>query len=371
MKEINLGRVLIENRHKRGITQDELAKYMGVTTAAISKWETGTTYPDILMLPRLATFFDITLDELMDYQPQMDQAEIQKWYRRLSEEFAELSFDEALTHCREMVKKYYSCYPFLFQAGSLLVNYSTLAESPEKANRIMEEALELFQRVKRETDDFELGKEALQMEAYCLLMLKRPADVLNVLKAHSFVHGPAEPLLASAYQMLGNHSEAKKVVQVGIYQMILSLMNLMSSYISLCSDDPENLAEGCRRLQSVADEFHLSDLHPGILLTCYITMAQEWTMLGETENALSVLEKYTNLASRNIYPMRLHGDSYFHLLDDWINTLTLGSYPPREESVIRHSITQALTDNPAFTNLAADPRFQSMSERLKQQEEEK
>ena len=39
--EINLGHILIENRHKRGITQDELASYMGVSKAAVSKWETG------------------------------------------------------------------------------------------------------------------------------------------------------------------------------------------------------------------------------------------------------------------------------------------------------------------------------------------
>ena len=39
MKEINLGRILVENRHKRGITQDELAAYMGVSKAAVSKWE--------------------------------------------------------------------------------------------------------------------------------------------------------------------------------------------------------------------------------------------------------------------------------------------------------------------------------------------
>ena len=41
MKEINLGMVLIENRHKRGITQEQLAEYMGVSKAAVSKWETG------------------------------------------------------------------------------------------------------------------------------------------------------------------------------------------------------------------------------------------------------------------------------------------------------------------------------------------
>ena len=44
MKEINLGRILIENRHKRGITQEELAEYIGVSKAAVSKWEIGVSY---------------------------------------------------------------------------------------------------------------------------------------------------------------------------------------------------------------------------------------------------------------------------------------------------------------------------------------
>lgn len=81
MREINLGRVLIENRHKRGITQDELAAYMGVSKAAVSKWETGSTYPDIAVLPQLAMFFNISIDELMGYEPQMAKEEIRKLYQ--------------------------------------------------------------------------------------------------------------------------------------------------------------------------------------------------------------------------------------------------------------------------------------------------
>ena len=41
MKEINLGRVLTENRRRRGMTQDQLAEHLGVSKAAVSKWETG------------------------------------------------------------------------------------------------------------------------------------------------------------------------------------------------------------------------------------------------------------------------------------------------------------------------------------------
>ena len=94
MKEINLGRVLIENRRKRGITQEELAEYIGVSKAAVSKWEIGMTYPDISLLPRLASYFNISIDELMGYKPQMDTADIRKWYSRLAREFAEGPFED-------------------------------------------------------------------------------------------------------------------------------------------------------------------------------------------------------------------------------------------------------------------------------------
>lgn len=41
MGEIHLGKILAEKRRRRGITQDELAEFMGVSKAAVSKWETG------------------------------------------------------------------------------------------------------------------------------------------------------------------------------------------------------------------------------------------------------------------------------------------------------------------------------------------
>lgn len=92
MKEIRLGSVLIKNRHKREITQDELAAYLGVSKAAVSKWETAMTYPDITLLPRLAAYFNISIDELMGYEPQMDKMEIRKCYLQFAEEFSMLSF---------------------------------------------------------------------------------------------------------------------------------------------------------------------------------------------------------------------------------------------------------------------------------------
>jgi DNA-binding XRE family transcriptional regulator len=51
MKKLNLGKSIIQKRKEKGITQEKLAEYMGVSKAAVSKWESGQSYPDILCYP--------------------------------------------------------------------------------------------------------------------------------------------------------------------------------------------------------------------------------------------------------------------------------------------------------------------------------
>src|SRR5699024_606049 len=50
---------------QRKMTQDELAEKMGVSSQAVSKWETNMSIPDLPSLINLADFFGITLDELV------------------------------------------------------------------------------------------------------------------------------------------------------------------------------------------------------------------------------------------------------------------------------------------------------------------
>ena len=61
----NLGKNIRRLRIERGITQEELADYIGVSYQAVSKWETDTTTPDISLLPRLAVFFGVRIDDIL------------------------------------------------------------------------------------------------------------------------------------------------------------------------------------------------------------------------------------------------------------------------------------------------------------------
>ena len=135
----------------------------------------------------------------------------------LAKEFTVLPFEKVLEHCREYIREYSSCYPLLFQMATLFVNHISLAPSPDEAQALIREALELFQKVKDHGKEPDLINSSLQMEAYCLLLLSRPQEVLDLLSEDLSITGPLEPLLASAWQMKGNLTEAKRVSQIGIY----------------------------------------------------------------------------------------------------------------------------------------------------------
>lgn len=62
---MNFGKTIQELRKQKNITQEELAAELGVTAAAVSKWENNYTLPDILMLCALADYFQVTTDELL------------------------------------------------------------------------------------------------------------------------------------------------------------------------------------------------------------------------------------------------------------------------------------------------------------------
>ena len=66
MHELRIAENLIRLRHERKITQEELADYIGVTKGSVSKWEKNISKPDLQTIPVLATFFGVTIDELLD-----------------------------------------------------------------------------------------------------------------------------------------------------------------------------------------------------------------------------------------------------------------------------------------------------------------
>jgi transcriptional regulator with XRE-family HTH domain len=60
---------IAELRKEKGIGQQELADVLGVSFQSVSKWETGVTMPDITLLPNIAEYFNVSVDELLGLKP--------------------------------------------------------------------------------------------------------------------------------------------------------------------------------------------------------------------------------------------------------------------------------------------------------------
>ncbi len=69
MSTLKINENIARLRREKGVTQEELAVALGVSNQAVSKWEAGKCCPDIEMLPELARYFRVSIDELMGYKP--------------------------------------------------------------------------------------------------------------------------------------------------------------------------------------------------------------------------------------------------------------------------------------------------------------
>lgn len=81
---MNLGNNLFEARKKSGLSQDKVAEKLGITRQTISKWETNETTPDIYQAKKLAKLYNLSLDELIEFD--CDLKEIEEVIKNTNEE---------------------------------------------------------------------------------------------------------------------------------------------------------------------------------------------------------------------------------------------------------------------------------------------
>ncbi len=104
---MNLGNHLFRARKNCGLSQEEVAEKLGVSRQTISKWETDETLPDIRQSKRLALLYRLSLDELIDFD--LDVQEVEQAILNISEKT-----EEKIDWTRAWGKK----YPILLQYQS-------------------------------------------------------------------------------------------------------------------------------------------------------------------------------------------------------------------------------------------------------------
>ncbi len=365
---LNIGENILNLRRERRITQEQLAEFIGVTKASVSKWETGQSTPDILLLPCLATYFDVTVDELLGYCPQLSKEQIIRIYQEFSAEFAKGCFEEVMDKTWNYVKKYYSCYPFLFQICVLWLNHYMLAEEGEGQKKILWSVVELCGHIREHCQDIGISNNAIVIQGMAYLSLGQAEKVVDIFEDRLNSDKLTEQggmLLTQAYMMLGDREKAECNIQIAMYSAVMSLVGNATHFLSVSSDNLKICEETVRRVERVAETYDFIRLHPNNMAVFEYQAAVCYGIHEEKEKALEHMGRYVICLEELFHrdEMTLHGDAYFHRIEEWLKEPLGSTVAPRDRKLIIEDSKQAFA-HPAFQFLENESRFQRLKEKV-------
>lgn len=316
--------------------------------------------PDILLLPQLASYFGVSVDDLLGYEPQLSKEQIRKIYCDLAADFANLPFEDVMAKSEALVRKYYSCYPFLNQMVILWMNHFIMAESEERQTEVLQKAADLCGHILEHCKDMGINRDVVMLKAAINLqrglaqeVIQTVGDLLNPCRLSS----QGDSLLIQAYMMAGECEKADSFTQVSMFRHLIVLLGDVPLYLAVHAGEKQICEETIRRTDVMIREYHLDHIAPNAVGVYEYQTAVVLCTLRQKEEALVRLKKYADMVQ---YLLRteavLQGDDYFYLLDEWISQMELGTVMVRNKRMVRESVRQSL-ENPAFEEIRSEAQF--------------
>ena len=124
--KLTLGQKIKELRKRDGIKQEDLANVLGVTNQAVSRWEKDGSYPDMELIPAIANYFGVTIDELFGYENDRDKKidSLEKQIKEMNSRNngVDINIDECIALAREAIIEFPSNERIMHCLADVLYN---------------------------------------------------------------------------------------------------------------------------------------------------------------------------------------------------------------------------------------------------------
>ena len=290
---ITLGENIKKKRTEQGITQEQLAEALEVSPQAVSRWENEASFPDITLLPIIAGYFDVTVDELLGVDIERKEEEIQKILDEVQKlEHLGKSYE---TSCllREKVKEYPNSAELLTELAGAVYSYyfqSGVQLDEEKFKEYAREVVELCKKAMKYTDKPGIIYHCNQLLVFNYVNLDEYDKAKEIAESLPFIWGTQEMILPRTIK--------DKKERVPLYQdNILSFIDALDLTIGRL--------DGCAGY-NVQQQLELKQMLEKLILTALgenprfynerlfgngIGMAWEFAKLKRFEEAVDTLEK--------------------------------------------------------------------------------
>ena len=184
--ELQLSENIRKLRKQHNITQEQLAESLNVTIGAVSKWERGSSVPDLEYIIRLAERFEVSVDVLLGYQ--LNKSTLSDMLDKIIYCMENNLFDQGKDASKKALERFPNNFSILYRSAT---HYMTCAVAQGDAVTACR-AIELFNRslelLSENTDSSITQDEIYHSIAICYLFANDPEKAIEVLRDHNPRH---------------------------------------------------------------------------------------------------------------------------------------------------------------------------------------
>ncbi len=254
--ELMIGEKLKKLRRSRDLTQEEVATHIGISYQSISKWERGDGYPDITMLPTLANYFGVSVDELIGMDEISSAQRLDDINQKWQENRSKGAHKENVELMRSALKTYPNNALLLMQLSCSL---ERLDGSEKEKKGYLKESIMLHEQILKYCDDSEIRGAALcnLSDAYY-----RYGDYEKAVEYATKLPNLYKTRETALVRILNDHAEKNKVAKSAI-EPLTWLLSYHLTAIAETENDPQ-YKEKIIKILDVLFEGNESDFIVGI-----------------------------------------------------------------------------------------------------------
>ncbi len=300
-----LGEKLRALRKGKDLTQEQLAERLGVSFQAISKWENGTSYPDITILPSLANFFGVTTDGLLGVDILRADEKIGAYQKQMYALYDEWKLAEMVTLCRKACAEFPGSDMLRYQLAWALGQAQNVIRTKEEN---LTEAIQISESILETSKDTSLRLMATSQLVYFWHWLGNDE---NAMKYANVLPG----LWQTRPFVVGRLGLTKGEKQLSYSRGILDalfrfFMEIVEKMANVDFEDTENVMPTEEKIQILEDLMKMLTIFYGDdllgehypMLTYSYTLAALYASLGDHEKALAYLEaSYSHVKAFEAY----------------------------------------------------------------------
>lgn len=225
---MNLGNNIKAYRKKLGLTQEALAEKMGVSVAAVSKWESGANFPELPLLLRLAQTFQVSLDALTGFELNSQHREI--CLARIKQLTRDKQYPEGAAEVEEILTSYPNDFQILFDSA----RFFQLKGIEQAHKPSLKRAIELYRKAIRfldQNDNPHINQEVIEnIMAKLLIELGQYTEALSILKKNNRYNINDYLIAETMVRYLKQSDQALPLLSQEYYLLLSKLFSLSLTF---------------------------------------------------------------------------------------------------------------------------------------------